>query len=960
MVGKVSYRVRAALAIALTGCGTQAMAEQLVAAADKMDRIEVTGSRIATSDVESVSPIAIVSAETIKAEGYQSLDLILNNFPQFLGGDGARINNSGSGIATADLRGLFAQRTLTLLNGRRLPAGSPYTIAPDLNQVPVPLISRVEILTGGASAVYGSDAIAGVVNIILNDRFEGVQADFSYDFYNHRQKNDYVQGLLRASGFEVPGDKASDGAGTSASIAVGGTFAGDKGHAMVFFRHLKSDPVYHADRDYSACAISANDPVAPSFHFCGGSPTTYPGQFIDAANGRRWTLDSASGIVRPFVRLTDLYNFAPLNYFQRPIERYGANAFATFNTSSALRFYSEFGFTDSRSEYQLAPTGFFLTTLTSVRHDNPLLTDDWRARLVFRDSAGNRSTAPDSTATVVIGRRSVESGPRHGEQDYVSHRLVVGAKGEAARHWDYDGYLLSSRVALLETFQHDFSLTRIARSLDVVSDPATGAPACASALNGTDPRCVPWNIWSIGGVTPQAIAYLDQGSQIHASISQRIGGGNFSGDLGAYGLRLPWTSRGIEMVLGAERRTERMDVEPDSANFSGDLAGSGGALPSLRGSVSVNDLYGELRMPVLDTLSLSGSYRHSSYDTGKRTNTYGLGFNAAPWSFARFRGSYQRAVRAANIGELFTPQTASNWGLVNNDPCEGAAPARSLADCQRTGVAAASYGHIPETPVGVGFRSTDGGNPDLAPEAGTTWTLGVALAPVQRLSITLDYFDIRVTDFIYSRGADVTFQQCIDTGDPSVCRLVMRDPALGTLWLDGANVINTYQNIGNVHVAGVDIAVDYRYPFATNQALSISGLGAYMGTYTWQPYPGSQTNQCAGYYFFNCGDPRPKWRHRVTGTWSSPWSADLSLTWRYMGAVVNQNPAAIIRKLGAVNYLDISGSWSPTKSITLRAGVANATDKDPPVVAVGSNANTFATNYDVLGRHVYASLTAKF
>jgi outer membrane receptor protein involved in Fe transport len=133
-----------------------------------------------------------------------------------------------------------------------------------------------------------------------------------------------------------------------------------------------------------------------------------------------------------------------------------------------------------------------------------------------------------------------------------------------------------------------------------------------------------------------------------------------------------------------------------------------------------------------------------------------------------------------------------------------------------------------------------------------------------------------------------------------------------------------------------------------------------MGTYTWQPYPGSQTNQCAGYYFFNCGDPRPKWRHRVTGTWSSPWSADLSLTWRYMGAVVNQNPAAIIRKLGAVNYLDISGSWSPTKSITLRAGVANATDKDPPVVAVGSNANTFATNYDVLGRHVYASLTAKF
>src|SRR5688572_22229105 len=229
---------RAAWAAGLLCALPFAHAEQAV---EKGERIEVTGSRIAAPEVQSTSPIAVVTAAEIKAEGYPSLEHILNNLPQLVASQGSRVSSGATGTATASLRGLFPERTLVLVNGKRLPAGSPYILAPDLNQIPVHLISRIEILTGGASAVYGSDAIAGVINIILDDQFEGVRGEVAYDFYNHRQKHGLMGALLRESGYELPPDKPRDGATTSVNLTMGGNFANDKGNAVVSFAYVKSD-----------------------------------------------------------------------------------------------------------------------------------------------------------------------------------------------------------------------------------------------------------------------------------------------------------------------------------------------------------------------------------------------------------------------------------------------------------------------------------------------------------------------------------------------------------------------------------------------------------------------------------------------------------------------------------------------------------------------------------------------
>ena len=270
-------RGRMAAALAALAAGLPSHAQQ---AAEKMERIEVTGSRLPTSsDAETPSPVAIIHAADIRVDGLQSLELVLNNYPQFAADQGTRISNGATGTATANLRALGAQRTLVLVNGRRMPAGSPWALSPDLNQIPPQLIQRVEILTGGASAVYGADALAGVVNFIMNDRFEGVQADVSYAFNNHQQKNEFATNLLEQRGIAVPGDKSMDGEVGSASLTLGGNFAQDKGNAVVSFRYLKSKALEQSERDYSACALGLGRGGTTAA--CGGSFAGNPGYFLD-------------------------------------------------------------------------------------------------------------------------------------------------------------------------------------------------------------------------------------------------------------------------------------------------------------------------------------------------------------------------------------------------------------------------------------------------------------------------------------------------------------------------------------------------------------------------------------------------------------------------------------------------------------------------------------------------------
>ncbi len=336
----------------------------------------VTGSRIPSANLTSTSPVTTVGAQDIKIEGVQNVENLLNNLPQVFADFGANESNGATGTASVNLRGLGAQRTLVLINGRRLPAGSPTYYPTDLNQIPAPLIERVEILTGGASAVYGSDAVAGVVNFIMKDNFEGVQIDVNWSAYNHQQGNGLAsviaaRAATNPSQFAVPGNVDHDGDSSNINITMGSNFAGNRGNATLFFQYSKTQPVSQKNRDYSACATG--DSADGLSLVCAGSSHQLPRPFRRRqCRPAAFTIANAQGGVRPFKSATDQFNFAPYNYYQRPDERYGFDAFAHYDVNDHARVYGEFGFHDDHTDALIAPSGVFGAEVPLL-DSNPLL-----------------------------------------------------------------------------------------------------------------------------------------------------------------------------------------------------------------------------------------------------------------------------------------------------------------------------------------------------------------------------------------------------------------------------------------------------------------------------------------------------------------------------------------------------------------------------------------------------------
>lgn len=954
------------------GVGAFAMTSSLAMAQQKVERIEVTGTRIPPPNLESSSPVSVVSAQDIKFDGVRSVENLLNNLPQVFADQGGNVSNGATGTATVNLRNLGAERTLVLVNGRRLPPGSPRLFAADLNQVPAPLIKRVEILTGGAGAVYGSDAVAGVVNFIMNDKFEGVQMEVNQSFYNHGQQNQTVSDIIRGravtnpTAFKVPGDIDSDGKILDANLLIGGNFANGKGNATVFFNYKKEDALLQSERDFSSCALASS----PAGFACGGSGTSYPGRFITASGGR--TVANAAGGTRAWAAATDQYNYGPLNYFQRPSERYGINAAANYQIADAAKVYAELAFHDDRTVAQIAPSGLFgfdASGANAVRFENPLLSADWKRDLGL--------TAAGTTADVVILRRNVEGGGRQDDIRHSSFRTVVGVKGDFAKHWNYDVFAQHGKVIYQETYKNDFSIVRAGRAMDVVTDPANGQAVCRTKLNGTDPNCVPYNIWSLGQVTPAALAYLATPGFQKGFTAQTVYGGTVAADLGGYGWKMPSAKNGVGLALGAERRTDKLELETDTAFSTGDLFGQGGPTIGLGGSTTVRELFGELRVPLIEgrqfahLLSVNGSYRNSDYSTGQKADSYGLGLDWAPVQAARVRGSYQRATRAANVVELFSAQSL---GLYDNDldPCAGPTPTASLAKCQRTGVTAAQYGTINDSPAGQ-YNALFGGNPNLDPEKSDSYTLGLVLTPLKNLSATVDYFDIRIKDTIGTVPSTTALTQCLDFG--KFCNLITRD-RLGTLWLlPTAQIIATNQNLGAYRTTGADFGFNYMHRLEGKGSVNVDFVGTLLTKFEVEPIPGLGKYDCKGLYGSGtCGTPAPKWRHKLRATWATPWDVNIALTWRHLNSVdferTSSNPLltgavnAVDRTLSAREYFDVAATWAVTKKVTLHGGVNNLLDKDPPVSGqVGSgfgNGNTYPQVYDALGRRVFLNLTAKF
>lgn len=924
-------------------------------------RVEVTGSRIKTVQTESASPVITLNAEAIKVEGVRNVESLLNNLPQVFADYGASVSNGASGTATTNLRNLGPDRTLVLINGRRMPAGSPRLAAPDLNQIPVSLVKRVDVLTGGASAVYGSDAVAGVINFVLDDSFQGFQIEANHSFYNHQQNDSKgVQAALKRRNFAIPGDKSADGEVTDVSVTFGGNFANGKGNATGFFGFKREKALLQSERDFSACSLGA----AGNVFNCGGSGTSFPGQFI-TDNGA-FTVADANGNTRPYTAATDIYNFGPLNYFQRPSDRYTAAAFMRYDINDMARAYLETTFHDDSTVAQIAPSGLF-GVAANVGYDNPLLSPAWRTAIGLN--------APGDSAEVVFLRRNVEGGGRQDDVRHTSFRTVVGVKGDIGA-FSYDAFAQVGKVIYQETYKNDFSITRAGRAMDVVAD-ANGQAVCRSVLDGSDPNCVPYNIWKLGGVTPEALNYLQTPGFQKGSTSQQIIGSNVSIDLGKFGAKLPTAKEGLNLLVGFERRQEKLILDTDSAFTTGDLAGQGGPTIGVSGGYSVRDLFAELRVPLvagmpgIEKLDLQASYRNSDYSLGPKTDTYGLGLNYTPVKAVSLRGSYQRAVRAPNVIELFSSQAL---GLFNADldPCAGATPTATREQCARTGVTSAQYGTILDNPAGQ-YNQLTGGNLQLRPETADSVTFGLVFQPFKDLDLTVDYFKLKIEDGIGTIDPNTTLEQCLQSGNPVFCSKIRRD-GRGTLWLlPEARIEANNANLSKEKTEGIDIGANYRQSLGSMGRLDLSLIGTWLKTFEQEPTPGLGTYDCVGYWGATCGTPIPKWRHKLRTTWSTPWNADLSLSWRYIGKVDHEvtstNPLlagtvnAVQANWGAVNYFDLAARYSFNKNLTLRVAINNLFDKDPPLGVTGApfgNGNTYPVVYDALGRKISLNLVASF
>lgn len=934
----------------------------------ELEKVTVTGSRIRVSTVtEGSSPITVVGAQDIKSDGVKNVESLMNNLPQVFADQGGSVSNGSTGTATVNLRNLGAERTLVLVNGRRLPQGSPQETAADLNQIPAGLIKRVEVLTGGAGAVYGADAVAGVVNFIMNDRFEGVQLDFNMSGYNHQQNNPQnVQAAVKARNFLLPDDAGFDGKSRDASILMGGNFADGKGNATLYLGYKKDNALLQSRRDFSSCALGST--AAGGFN-CAGSGTSFPGLFFtDTGN---FTIANPAGDLRPYVGATDAYNYGPLNYLQRPSDRYTFNATANYDINDSVTVYASLGAHNDHTIAQIAPSGLFGLDLSGgnqLRFENPLLTPQFRTALGLM--------APGDTADAFILRRNVEGGGRQADITNSSFRAQVGVKGDIGP-WSYDVFGQSARVSYSETYRNELSRSRAFKAIDAVTD-ANGNTVCRSVVNGTDAFCVPYNIFSLGQVTPEALAYLQTPGLRGGYTTQKIVGGNISADLSDYGVKLPTSSQGVGVSFGVEQRTEELVLETDSQFSTGDLFGQGGPSLGNSGGYTVKEVFGEVRVPILenvpfaDLLSVNASYRYSDFSTDQKANSYGVGFEWAPVKQAKLRGSYQRAVRAPNIIELFTPAGLS---LYDNDadPCAGATPTATFAQCARTGVTQAQYGNIIDSPAGQ-YNQITGGNPNLKPETADSYTLGLVFEPMKNLSLTLDAFSIDLEDVISSVPPTTTLANCLATGDANFCNLIQRDN-IGSLWAkESAFILANDQNLATRKTTGLDLGANYAMKVGGMGTFGASFLGTWLRSYEQVDLPGDPMYDCVGLYGPTCGTPMPEWRHKARVTWTTPWAVDLALTWRYMDEVLldrtSSNPVltgnvnAVDRTLEAQNYLDISGSFNISKNLVLSGGINNILDRDPPISAqVGAgfgNGNTYPQVYDAMGRRVFVGLTAKF
>ncbi|MFU8763938.1 MAG: TonB-dependent receptor domain-containing protein [Haliea sp.] len=948
-----------------------------------LEEVIVTGSRLARSERSAAVPVQPIEMEQIRMSGAVNLESALNQLPQFVAGTTSASNSlasaTGTGAATLDLRGLGAQRNLVLVNGRRYVFfdGSQVT---NINTIPSALVRRVEVVTGGASAVYGSDAIAGVTNFILRDDFEGFE----------------VQSQLN-------NDTRGNGWTTDTSITMGGNFDNDRGNAVVSLNYADREEIGVEDRSFSR-GVLANGTVdgrpgliqggssfVPNGRFSGlpSDPSTRPGLTealaaagLSGVGGLGFTTVGNGPDVRPFVGanqngINDTFNYAQDNFLRLPQERFAITALAHYDLTDNVRAYTEAAYTYNETEVRFASS--FVNASLPFNVDNPFVSAEMQEVLRILDETEAGPGAGDGLTNLQVGRRLTELGPRRNIDERDAWRILVGLEGDFSHSSNsflqglsWDAYYSFGRSDNTQTQIGNASISRFA----------------ANVLNGTGPDGAPLvnpfgNNISAAGVNAIAV------NSVNSDVTELE---VFAATIGGNVLPLPAGDLGL--MLGVEWRDSSLDFRPDQLLADGDIAGFNPITPA-NGSISVFEIFGEVQVPLVadaplvEELTAKGAFRYSDYDLDQ-VDTQWTYFGGLDWALNEqlaFGVQYQKAIRAPSVGEAFGGQR--QFAIQATDPCAQASAASNpvLRDlCVASGVPVANVGTAAVQP-NQEVPGIFGGNPNLDAEESDTFTFSVIVTPtaVPGLRVTLDYFDIEVEDAIAPFGGSVgnvlnlCFNQLQDINSVA-CRSVSRDPTTGAIQFPFA-VTALNENIGAIETNGIDLQVGYSFDadfglLSNTSSFDLSFLVTWLDEFTLTPLQDQSGNQnfCIGAFGSGtCGEPKPEFKTRTSLRWHTG-DLTLGLTHRWIDSVdldvvvlgprrggTGTDPSTIpVSRFSSQGYLDLSFNYDVGERISIWGGVNNLLDNDPPLL--GSNqrrANTFPDTYDPFGTELFIGASVK-
>lgn len=1001
---------------ALVASPAFAQGQPAATAENNDDAIVVTGTLIRNPNLVASAPVQSVGQEEISLRQRNTAEEILRDLPGATPSIGSAVNNGNGGAAFADLRGLGNFRNVVLLDGNRI-VPSSFIGRVDLNNIPLALVERVDTLTGGAATTYGADAVSGVINFITRQDFAGAEIAASQQI-----------------------TEEGDGNVFRVDATIGANFDDGRGNATLSLGYQEADPVYQGARRFSLSNYTSTTGRA------GGSGTTVPARF---------TLPAAQNVIRtngsltPYVGANDAFNFNPYNIFQTPFERFNIFAQARYEVADGIEFYTRGMFSKNRVETIIAPSGIF-GQLAVIPVSSPFLPAAARAQFCANNdfdinTAGIQTLTPAQCAaaataltpadpnfrafTTNIGRRIVETGPRTSEFltqmfDYragVRFRItdaisldVSGSYGESENRQTQDGYVSISR---LRTALYTSSATscNLGSSPTVPNPTNANLPPLAGSGAGTT-GCVPVNIFGVAGsITPAMIPYIvavATNSQ-RSSLSQARA--VLSGD---FGTSMPWANDPIGFALGAETRGYQASQTADQlSQTAGELGGAGGATLPFTGGYNVYEAYAELIAPIVQdatffhSLTLEAGIRYSDYtidapgSPGYNTTTWKLAMNWEPMRGLRFRGNYQRAVRAPNIAELFAP-TSTGLTTVATDPCRSTNPARNpvtdpalRALCLFQGANAGNIGSI-INPTAAQANSTAGGSLVLQPETSDSYTVGVVFQPsfIPGLSITVDYYHIVIEDAITRPGPGDLIEGCFGDNNGTavtaasvnnpICALFKRNPVTGGLDGDAATtpgLIFPTTNSGRILTDGVDFGFNYRRDLGFAR-LNLSFNGNWTNRSQFQAIvpgtivpvgqpgaggllPTAAVRECVGLYGPNCGSPGSAGPSSAPGSIQAEWTwnaratfsfddIDLSVLWRHISAV-EAEPGIVafagtlttgalageqvdFGSIPSYDWFDLAARFGINDNLDITLTVQNLFDKEPPIV--GSTIGTTSFN----------------